>query len=128
VVLVLFVRVLGAGGWPVSEAFALFLVFAGPSFYRRIDVHVDRVEYPETKRRLLVDLAAAGPSELAGEPVVRTVGLDTKDGYKFFLADGSWLLIRTSGTEPLVRVYTEATSAEARDAMVDAGERLVRGT
>ena len=124
----LFLREKAAGRWPVSQAIAHFHEIAGPSFYRRIDVHVDRVEYPETKRRLLVDLAAAGPSELGGEPVARTVGLDTKDGYKFFLADGSWLLIRTSGTEPLVRVYTEATSAEARDAMVDAGERLVRGT
>ena len=54
--------------------------------------------------------------------------LDTGDGFKFFLADGSWLLIRTSGTEPLVRVYTEATSAELRDAMLVAGERLVRGS
>ena len=124
----LFLREKAAGRWPVSRAIAHFHEIAGPSFYRRIDVHVDRAEYPEVKRRLLVDLAAAGPSELAGEPIARTVGLDTKDGYKFFLADGSWLLIRTSGTEPLVRVYTEATSAEARDAMVDAGERLVRGS
>jgi phosphomannomutase len=124
----LFLREKAAGRWPVSRAIAHFHEIAGPSFYRRIDVHVDRADYPEVKRRLLVDLAAAGPAELAGEPVARTVGLDTKDGYKFFLADGSWLLIRTSGTEPLVRVYTEATSAEARDAMVDAGERLVRGT
>ena len=42
--------------------------------------------------------------------------------------DGSWMLVRTSGTEPLVRVYTEATSEAARDAMLDAGERLVRGS
>ena len=48
--------------------------------------------------------------------------------FKFFLADGSWLLIRASGTEPLVRVYTEATSAELRDALLVAGERLVRGS
>ena len=57
-----------------------------------------------------------------------TVALDTGDGFKFFLDDGSWLLIRASGTEPLVRVYTEATSAEAREAMLAAGERLVRGS
>jgi phosphomannomutase len=56
------------------------------------------------------------------------VALDTGDGFKFFLADGSWLLIRASGTEPLVRVYTEATSPDIREAMVEAGERLVRGT
>jgi phosphomannomutase len=54
--------------------------------------------------------------------------LDTNDGFKFWVADGSWLLIRTSGTEPLVRVYVEATSETARDAMLGGGERLVRGS
>ena len=124
----LFLRERAAGRWPVSVAIAHFHEIAGPSFYRRIDVHVDRAEYPEVKRRLLVDLAASGPAELAGEPVARTVALDTGDGFKFFLEDGSWLLIRASGTEPLVRVYTEATTAEGREAMLAAGERLVRGT
>ena len=124
----LFLREQAAGRWPVSRALAHFHEIAGPSFYRRIDVHVDRAEYPEVKRRLLVDLAAAGPSELAGEPVSRTVPLDTGDGFKFFVSDGSWLLIRASGTEPLVRVYTEATSPEGREAMLTAGERLVRGS
>jgi phosphomannomutase len=104
-----------------------FHEIAGPSFYRRIDVHFDRADYAAVKRRLLVDLAEQGPTELASEPIARTVALDTGDGFKFFLADGSWLLIRASGTEPLVRVYTEATSPEAREAMLVAGERLVRG-
>ena len=124
----LFLREKAAGRWPVSRVMAHFHELAGPSFYRRIDVHVDRADYPEVKRRLLVDLAASGPAELAGEPVARTVALDTGDGFKFFLEDGSWLLIRTSGTEPLVRVYTEATSPEGREAMLAAGERLVRGS
>jgi phosphomannomutase len=124
----LFLRERAAGRWPASSAIAHFHALAGPSFYLRVDVHVERAIYPETKRRLLVDLAAATPTELAGEPVARTVVLDTGDGYKFFLADGSWLLIRASGTEPLVRVYTESTSAELRDALLIAGERLVRGS
>ena len=119
----LFLRERAAGRWPVSKALAHFHEIAGPSFYRRIDVHVPRADYPEVKRRLLVDLAAEAPTELAGAPVDRTVALDTSDGFKFFLADGSWLLIRASGTEPLVRVYTEATSPESRDAMLVAGER-----
>jgi phosphomannomutase len=123
----LFLRERAAGRWPVSRAIEHFHDLAGPSFYLRIDVHVERAAYPETKRRLLVDLAAEAPTELAGEPVTRTVPLDTGDGFKFFLADGSWLLIRASGTEPLVRVYTEATSPELRDALLAAGERLVRG-
>jgi phosphomannomutase len=123
----LFLRERAAGRWPASEALRHFHEVAGPSFYRRIDVHVDRSTYAETKRRLLVDLREKAPDELAGEAVTRTVPLSTDDGFKFFTADGSWLLIRTSGTEPLVRVYTEATSERTREAMLEAGERLVRG-
>ncbi len=123
----LFMRERAAGRWPVSRAIEHFHEIAGPSFYLRTDVHVERAVYPETKRRLLVDIAAAAPTDLAGEPVARTVPLDTGDGFKFFLADGSWLLIRTSGTEPLVRIYTEASSAGLRDALLAAGEQLVRG-
>ena len=124
----LFLREKAAGRWPVSKAIEHFHEIAGPSFYRRIDVHVARDEYPEVKRRLLVDLVANAPTELAGRPVSRTQSLDTKDGFKFFLDDGSWLLVRASGTEPLVRVYTEATSEAIRESMLEAGERLVRGT
>jgi len=124
----LFLAEKAAGRWPVSKAIAHFHELAGPSFYRRIDVHVDRAIYDETKRRLLVELREQAPADLDGHPIARTVPLDTNDGFKFFLADGTWLLIRTSGTEPLVRVYTEATSAELREAMLAAGERLVRGS
>ncbi len=123
----LFLRERAAGRWPVSKAIAHFHEIAGPSWYRRIDVHIERSAYTETKRRLLVDLKEQAPAELAGQAVNRTVALDTNDGFKFFVADGSWLLVRTSGTEPLVRVYVEATSEETREAMLVAGERLVRG-
>jgi phosphomannomutase len=124
----LFLREKAAGRWPVSKAIEHFHEIAGPSFYRRIDVHVPRDEYPEVKRRLLVDLVANAPTELAGLPVTRTQSLDTNDGFKFFVDDGSWLLVRASGTEPLVRVYTEATSEGIRESMLKAGERLVRGS
>jgi len=123
----LFLAEKAAGRWPVSRAIEQFHELAGPSFYRRIDVHVERPLYPETKRRLLVDLREQAPSDLDGHAIHRTMPLDTNDGFKFFLADGTWLLIRASGTEPLVRVYTEATSAELRESMLAAGERLVRG-
>ena len=52
----LFLAEKAAGRWPVSKALAHFHELAGPSFYRRIDVHVERALYDETKRRLLVDL------------------------------------------------------------------------
>jgi phosphomannomutase len=124
----LFLREKAAGRWPVSRSLEHFHELAGPSFYRRIDVHIERALYDETKRRLLVDLAGNQPTDLAGGRIARTDALSTNDGYKFFLDDGSWLLVRASGTEPLVRVYTEATSPELREDLLRAGERLVRGT
>jgi phosphomannomutase len=123
----LFLREKARGVWPVSKMVEQFHEIAGQSFYKRVDVHVDRSTYPETKRRLLEGLVGAPPTSLAGERVTRTQSLTTNDGFKFFVEDGSWLLIRTSGTEPLVRVYTEATSGDIRDQLVGAGEKLVRG-
>jgi phosphomannomutase len=72
-------------------------------------------------------LEAATPRELAGHAVKRTVPLETKDGVKWFVDDGSWLLVRLSGTEPLVRVYTETRSESEVQPMLDAGEKIVRG-
>src|SRR5262249_35589197 len=123
----LFLREKARGVWPVSRIVSTFHELAGPSFYLRIDVHVDRAIYPATKQRLIEGLKGEPPTELAGEQIVRTQALTTNDGYKFLVPDGSWLLIRTSGTEPLVRVYTEASTAEKRDALLKAGEKLVRG-
>ena len=123
----LFLREKAAGRWPVSKAIAHLHEIAGPSFYQRVDVHVDRDRYPALKDRLLVELKTKAPSVLAGQPVARTDALTTNDGFKFAIADGSWLLVRFSGTEPLVRVYTEATSQAAADAIIAAGEQLVRG-
>lgn len=123
----LFLRERERGNWPVSRFVAKFHELAGASCYRRIDVHIDRAVYDAVKERVLVGLREAPPATLAGEAVVRTQVLSTNDGLKWFLADGSWLLVRASGTEPLVRVYTEATTPELRDELVVTGERLVRG-
>jgi phosphomannomutase len=123
----LFLRERDAGRWPVSKAIARFHEIAGPSWYLRIDVHFERAAYGRAKHHLLVDLREQSPTELAGRPVVRTLALDTNDGFKFWLDDGSWLLVRASGTEPLVRIYTEATTETLRDALLTDGERLVRG-
>jgi phosphomannomutase len=123
----LFLREREAGRWPVSKAVAHLHQIAGPSYYLRTDVHLDRAVYAEVKARLWAELSAEPPAQLGGEPVVRSVTLTTSDGFKWWTPDGSWLLVRFSGTEPLVRVYVEATSAELRDALLRAGERLVRG-
>ncbi len=123
----LFVREREAGRWPVSAAVQHLHDIAGPSFYLRDDLHADRATYPKVKDRLMVDLREHAPESLAGQKVVRTDALSTNDGFKFWIEDGSWLLVRFSGTEPLVRVYAEATSQATADACIAAGEELVRG-
>jgi phosphomannomutase len=52
------------------------------------------------------------------------VKVDSYDGVKYHLADDSWLLIRPSGTEPVLRVYAEAGSDEAVNAMLKTGREL----
>lgn len=70
----------------------------------RLDIKVD----PATKERVLKELADFAPGKVAGVPVT---GRLTIDGVKLTLADGSWVLLRPSGTEPLLRLYAEAPDA-----------------
>ena len=123
----LFLRERERGVWPVSRILERFHELAGPSFYLRVDLHFERAGYDEVKRRIVEGLREAAPTSLAGQAVVRTQVLSTNDGYKFFIEDGSWVMIRTSGTEPLCRVYTEGTSETVRDRLLADGERLARG-
>jgi phosphomannomutase len=87
----------------------------GPHRYRRRDVHVTN----EVKKAILA-ACAKKPTTIGTYPVER---IDTRDGFKFYVKDG-WLLIRASGTEPLVRFYAEAPSLEMVNALLDAGLRL----
>lgn len=108
-----------------SQLVAELMDLAGPSAYLRRDVHYDAATYPAQKERIMSELRETSPGELAGVPVARSVLLDTKDGAKFFRQDGSWLLIRLSGTEPLVRVYAETRSDRDLAPLLDEGERLI---
>jgi phosphomannomutase len=77
----------------------------GPHYFRRIDL-----EFPAEKRQEIVkNVQMNAPKELEGSPVVK---VDTFDGTRFTAEDGSWLLIRFSGTEPLLRTYSESSSPE----------------
>ena len=72
------------------------------SAYDRIDLPLDSMEM---RAKLLKRLQTETPKQVAGQSVT---DCSTKDGYKFRLADNSWLLIRFSGTEPVLRLYCEA--------------------
>lgn len=85
--------------------------------YRRSDVELD-APLPKT---FAADLAARMPPRLAGRTVQRVL---TTDGAKAFLDDGSWLLWRASGTEPLLRIYAEGTSDKQVQQLLAAGQEL----
>jgi phosphomannomutase len=74
------------------------------------------------KERVLSDLEAELPETVAGREIAKVV---TLDGFKLLLEDGSWLLVRPSGTEPVLRVYAEAGSDERIEALLEAGRDLV---
>jgi phosphomannomutase len=122
----LFLRERAAGRWPASKAIAHLHEIAGGSFYQRVDIHIDRGGYDAFKGHLKDALDERAPTMFGGRKIVRTQPLTTADGVKWSVDDGSWLLIRWSGTEPLVRVYTESTSQELADAAIAVGEELVR--
>ncbi len=73
----------------------------GRLYSERLDVHTS----PAEKERVMEVLKELGPENLAGRKVSERI---TKDGVKLLLQEGSWVLIRASGTEPLFRIYAEA--------------------
>ncbi len=89
----------------------------GEHYYDRLDL-----TYPAAQRsQILQRVADARPDMLGGQKVVN---ISTEGGYKYTLEDGSWLLIRFSGTEPLLRVYTETRAQDAVQGMLAEGRAL----
>lgn len=82
----------------------------GVMISERIDVKITHKE----KERILADLGDYQPKSIAGEKVDT---IDEKEGKKIIMEDSSWVLIRPSGTEPLVRVYVEAPNEKRREEM-----------
>ncbi len=113
-----------AKGRQASEVLAELQALAGPSYYDRIDIRFQREGYDQVKTDTLARLASEAPDALAGQPVVERKDLDTGDGFKFYREDGSWLLIRFSGTEALLRVYVEARSPDDVETLLAEGRRI----
>jgi phosphomannomutase len=89
----------------------------GPHYYNRRDFH-----FPESERQsILNQTLESKPDIIDGSRVVR---FDRTDGFRYTLQDGSWLLIRFSGTEPLLRIYAETNSPERIDRILDVGQKI----
>jgi phosphomannomutase len=90
----------------------------GPAFYERKDL---RLRHPVAKDRMTEFLLNDVPARIGTESVSEVI---TLDGVKYILADDSWLLIRPSGTEPVLRVYAEGRSKDMVKAMLDYGQQI----
>jgi phosphomannomutase len=89
----------------------------GEFHFGRRDLRVE----PGPGQHLVEKLAVDPPQELAGYPVT---DVETMDGTKLLFEDESWLLFRQSGTEPVLRIYSEATNLAKVDALLNAGQAL----
>ena len=92
----------------------------GPCQYRRIDMHLDK-KVIDSARAALKEKADS-IKELCGMKVKK---LDLLDGYHFMREDDSWLLVRPSGTEPLLRTYAEARTIEEVDALLTEAKKII---
>ncbi|MBN1643363.1 MAG: phosphoglucomutase/phosphomannomutase family protein [Dehalococcoidales bacterium] len=90
---------------------------AGEHYYDRIDLHFPHEKRPD----IIARIRDNSPRNIEG---VKVVKIDTRDGFKFILADNSWLLIRFSGTEPIMRIYTETNTQERVQRLLRFGRDL----
>jgi phosphomannomutase len=89
----------------------------GPHYYKRIDTHFDQQRTNEIKQ----NVANATPQTIGGLKMTEIV---TIDGHQFIMEDGGWLLIRFSGTEPIIRVYCETTMEDRVDDILADGMQI----
>jgi len=89
----------------------------GPHYFDRVDI-----EFPEPQRQTIIErVREHPPKDINGVEVVK---FDTTDGFRYILADTTWLLIRFSGTEPLLRVYAESDSPARVTRLLEIGRGL----
>jgi len=87
----------------------------------RVNFHLENLL---AAKDLIDRLKLKPPMELAGAPVWR---IDDSDGFKFILKDGRWLGLRVSGTEPVVRLYAEASGKDELKVLVEEGKKVIAG-
>jgi len=90
----------------------------GKMRYHRIDKHIDT----DKKDAFISSVTSNPPSEILGKKIIN---VKTIDGVKFECADDSWLLLRFSGTEPVVRFYAEAPTMDEAVALTEKGEAML---
>ena len=114
----LLLELLAGSGATVANLLARLERKFGPHRYGRMDLHVSREKIIKCLKRL-----KTSPLERLGRSPVEKV--QTFDGVKFTARDGAWLMLRGSGTEPVVRIYAEGASESAVNRLLGKGRRLL---
>ncbi len=94
------------------------LADVGPAFYERADLRLSR---PVEKAEMTEFLTKQAPKEIGGECLQE---VSQRDGVKYIMCDDSWLLIRPSGTEPVLRVYVEGRTHQMVKALMEYGKKV----
>jgi alpha-D-glucose phosphate-specific phosphoglucomutase len=101
-----------------SQLLDMLFARVGPHYYDRVDV-----QFPTEQREAVRERVAAARPGLVMSGL-KVASIDTTDGFKFTFEDGGWVLIRFSGTEPIIRVYCEVLRPENVKPVLDAGLEL----
>ncbi len=104
-------EMVASAGRPIRDILKALYKEVGKFYGERLDIHLTQ----EAKDALLNNLKTNPPEKIAGTAVSR---INRIDGFKFILADGSWVLFRPSGTEPIVRIYMESSSLKKLKDMI----------
>lgn len=116
----LLVEMIAASGKTLHKLVEELLDDVGPAFYERVDMRLSR---PVAKSEMTDFLLKQAPAEIGGQKVC---DISQRDGVKYIMLDDSWLLIRPSGTEPVLRVYAEGRTQEMVKALLGYGEHVAK--
>ncbi len=114
----LLVEMIAAAARPLVELVDELIEEVGPTHYERVDLRLSR---PVAKDEMTGFITKQAPGEIGGQKVSE---VSQRDGVKYILADDSWLLIRPSGTEPVLRVYAEGRTREMLKALMGYGRKV----
>lgn len=114
----LLLEIIAESGASLAELVEALQAEVGPTCYERRDLRLAR---PVNKKELTARLVQDAPAAIGGITVEQ---VQSNDGVKYLMADGGWLLIRPSGTEPVLRVYAEAPEPGALSALMGFGQGI----
>jgi alpha-D-glucose phosphate-specific phosphoglucomutase len=114
----LLTEIIASSRKPLVELVEALLAEVGPAIYERVDLRLSR---PVAKAEMTDLLTKNAPAEIAGQKVAE---VSQRDGVKYIMSDDSWLLIRPSGTEPVLRVYAEGRTREMISGLLGFGRQV----